>query len=527
MRNRLFLALIICLSIFAFAAHADNAAIGVLTLQPEASLASEASETFFEVKEWGNIKQNRAEEVFVGGFGFDEEDMNTPPESEPLKEGEEFEGERIQKDIPAPEIPQFPVAPYLNRNSLNASGPGTGPGTAPQFPINAYYSEVLGGTGAQHWIYVQASMTGQMTVHLDVPDSPNIDYDLYVYSYDPSTGNLYTFKQSQYGPGMPEHISFSASQGDYYFIHVQSYQGGSTTIPYYLHVEMAKLDPEEINDTPNQASSITPNSNGMYGDLSMRNDEDWIKFTPTGNKGILEIQLSNSNINVDLYRLNATTGDLSGVQRYTGAGRGEFTLNTTAGVTYYFHILHKNNKVLSNSSYALRVNSFTCSETVAQSLGRTSDNRRIAYVTNSDNLYVNSTRVLQRLAQSARYSYDHNTGNIRYQHESYASSPVREALFLRYYSTTRNDVDSMSNALALYVRRDPAGSGGDMGAHFENKLYKYIGGVWNTEFQNGYAAGYYILDLSDNKIKDFMSYGLGFYNGFFGTGDWWYDWIVD
>lgn len=139
-----------------------------------------------------------------------------------------------EKNVTLPQV--FPSAPFpfsLSRSSIDdvatnsamrqiraAAGPGTGPSTAPNFGVGGYYQNALAATGAQHWFYTQADRDGQMTVHLDVPATNTVDYDLYVYRYESSTGNLYGFKSSTRNPGSAEHISFMTTTGSYYFIHV-------------------------------------------------------------------------------------------------------------------------------------------------------------------------------------------------------------------------------------------------------------------------------------------------------------------
>ena len=70
----------------------------------------------------------------------------------------------------------------------------TGPDTTPQILPGTYYMDALSDTGAQHWFYTQADRNGQMTIHFDVPSSITVDYDLYFYSYEVSSGNLYSFE---------------------------------------------------------------------------------------------------------------------------------------------------------------------------------------------------------------------------------------------------------------------------------------------------------------------------------------------
>jgi hypothetical protein len=76
----------------------------------------------------------------------------------------------------------------------------------------------------------------------------------------------------------------------------------------------------------------------------------------------------------------------------------------------------------------------------------------------------------------------------------------------------------MSNALALYISQE----GNRLGVHYENSKVSYQNpNTGETHdypsryYDNGYADGAFILDLSDNQVKDFASSGNGFYNGYF------------
>ena len=520
MRKKLFLLSVIGALLFSFTAFASN---------------ENRADLFERQRLPGEVVA--AEDEFVGGFGFDETELAEPSENDlapiSLKElisGDEKPGINFtEKSVAAPTAPAFPVAPYHNSivygaiteqgKTRAATGPGSSPNTAPEFPVNSgYYPGKLTGTGDQHWFYTQADRNGQLTVHLDVPNNSAIDYDLNVYRYEMSTGNLYTFISSQRGPSASEHVTFNASKDAIYFIHIQSYQGGSTTAPYYLHVEMATPDFGEIDDYPDGARAVQPNTGEIAaGILTMRCDEDFIKFTATGNKSLVQVGLpTDANTFASVYVLSGTSliyqGDI--------VEGGEYMMPTTAGNTYYLHFYHANNKAPRSGSYQVRVNSFTCSETIAKVLGFDANHRRIAYVTNSDRLYVDSSMVLDRLAQSCSYHYEKTTNYKMVKHDSYSVSPVMSVHFVSY-STTRSDVDSISDALALYIGK----TNDNLGVHFENRMsrsYGAPGGGWEPTFQNGYASGYYIVDMADRKVKDFASGGNGFYApyNFFEEGDW-------
>lgn len=411
-------------------------------------------------------------------------------------------------------------------------GPGTDPNTAPGFAVGGYYQNALASTGAQHWFYTQADRNGQMTVHLDVPDSTAVDYDLYVYRYEPSTGNLYNFKSSTRNAGAAEHISFITSIGSYYFIHVQSYQGGGSSSYYYLHIEMAEtatLDAGEIDDFPDNARTLTPILNNVTsntGGLSMRTDEDFFKFTAVGTGAAINFyptDVNNTNIVADLYQLNGTALNYMGLL----PERGSYPLSTTTGATYYLHVHNADNKILSsNSDYTLGVNSFNynASLTNASIVGRNVSGSEILYIAN-EKLYQNSSFLMNAtgggLEPICHYHFEEPVSTYRKAvHDSHAVSPVLEVYPISYtVYGSGSGVSSMSNALAIRIRKDD----NDLGVYYKNSKYSFQDpdtGETTEDLRRYseayYAEGSYILDLSDNKVKDLASWsGNGFYNGYF------------
>lgn len=452
-----------------------------------------------------------------------------------------------EKSITLPQVFPSAVFPFsLNKNSIDgvatnsamrqiraATGPGTGPGTAPNFGVGGYYQNALAATGAQHWFYTQADRDGQMTVHLDVPATTAVDYDLYVYRYEPSTGNLYGFKSSTRNPGAAEHISFTTTTGSYYFIHVQSYQGGGSEMYYCLHVEMATLGVGEIDDFPDNARTLTPplnNINTANGGLSMRTDEDFFKFTAPGNGSIITFVPDNSNIVVDLYMQNGTTLNYMGFL----PGRGAYSLSTTTGATYYLRARQANNKIsISSNNYTLSVNAFNCSESLTDAifLGGNLSGSKVIYIANKK-LYMNSEFIMDvslGLESICNYHFEESETTFRKaKHKSSARSPVKGVRLISYtVYGSGSGVSSMSNALAIYIRRDK--SKNDLGVHYENRKYSFqnpdTGEILQNPslfFKNGYdddekkGPCAFILDLSDKRVKDYASpVGNGFYNRFF------------
>ena len=419
-----------------------------------------------------------------------------------------------------------------------ATGPGTSPGTAPHLGVNRYYEGTLPSAGAQHWIYTQADRDGQLTVHLDVPDDTTIDYDLYVYRYELSTGTLYTFKSSTRGPTASEHISFMATVGSYWFIHIQSYQGGSETMPYCLHVEMtAPGEGDDIDDDPAYACTISPLLNdkaSVSGELSTPNDEDFFKFTTVGTGSVITFYRDRyrTDIVADLYILSGTT--LLHVGTLPEPGR--YPLSTARGSTYYLHVHHLNNKVIwPDDHYSLRLNSFNCDASLdrATVVGENVSGSQVLYVV-SDRLYNNSDIVMSLnggLEPLCKYRFEEpNTTFRKAVLDARAVSPVRWVCPVSYtVSGSGSGVSSMSDALAIYIVDDASSL---CGVYYENSKISYQDpdtGVTHDQpslyTQRGYTTNdrdgihevaAFILDPSDRKIKDFASYvGNGFYNGYF------------
>lgn len=448
-----------------------------------------------------------------------------------------------KKNIILPKVFPFKVMPFslskrsvndasstastMSRQSRAAGGPGITPDSAAYFGVGGYYQSTLIATGAQHWFYTQADRSGQMTVHLDVPAVSTVDYDLYVYHYDPSTGTLYTFKNSVRNPGAAEHVSFMTTEGSYYFIRVASYYGGGNEMYYSLHVEMSEADAKEIDDFPENAHDITPALNNMEstgGVISMRTDEDFFKFKSPGNGSMITFMPDDKNIVADVYVMDST------VLNYIGrlSEMGAYMFSTKTGATYYICVRQANNRALGSSSgYTIRINAFNCTTSLADAifLGGNLDFSKIVYVANKK-LFINSEFVMDvgwGLETLCQYHFEESNTTVRQaKHDSYARSPVSHVRLISYtVYGSGSGVSSMPNALAIYIRK----SDKDLGIEFKNTANLYRDPETFAAFPsprkilyNGYAGANsaFILDLSDKKVKDLASTtGNGFYSGFF------------
>ena len=510
MKKSLFLAMSVCLWLFVSGAYATGG-VGTFVSVP------------------GNVII-KSQQDFVGGFGYDESELNRKKGIPALLATKKLAAsdDKTQIDFSKKMIlAPIPRALHLGpldstRSSIiprspRSSGAGDSPNTAPHFPVNSgYFPGVLSTAGNQNWFYTVASQNGQLTVHLDVPNDPNIDYDLHVYRYN--SGNLYTFKSSTLNPTVGEHITFNANNGEIFFILVHSYRGGSLTIPYYLHVEMASPGAGEIDDFPENAKTFNPNTYGIDGMLAMRNDVDWVKFTSTGNNAVIQFTPSNPHMSASLYQMSGTQ-TLSHIGEMSA--EGDYVLPATNGATYYLRIYHWHNKQGGlNSTYGLLVNTFYNPDRVARVLGRNQYNTKIAYTVNSsERLYVNSTPVMERISDTS-YSREESNIVLIAKHKS-SSGLIGGVRFGRYTSTSGF---SVSNAILLmpsgkvsysnFVSRDTLGNGHFVTNPLDNNFGQtLLYSAWPPERPEERGEGF-ILDVSTGQIKDFASrYYNGFYNG--------------
>ena len=507
MKKSLFLAMIVCLLLFVSGAYAAGG-VGTFVSVP------------------GNVAV-KSQQDFVGGFGYDESELNSKKGIPALLatkklavSDDKTQLDFSQKKIAAPMPRALHIGPFdTARGSIiprtpRSSGAGDSPNTAPHFPVNSgYFPGVLSATGNQNWFYTVASQNGQMTVHLDVPNDANIDYNLHVYRYN--SGNLYAFKSSTLSPAVGEHISFNANNGEIFFILVHSYRGGSLTVPYYLHAEMASLGAGEIDDFPENAKTFNPNTYGIDGMLAMRNDVDWVKFTSTGNNAVIQFTPSNPYMSASLYQMSGTQ-TLSHIGEMSA--EGDYVLPATNGATYYLRIYHWYNKQGGlNSTYGLLVNTFSNPDRVARVLGRNQYNTKIAYTVNSsERLYVNSTPVMERISDTS-YAREESNIVLIAKHKS-SSGLIGAVRFGRYTSTSGF---SVSNAILLmpsgkvtysnFVSRDTLGNGTFTSNSYYNIVPLYR--EWPPQHPDERDEGF-ILDVSNGQIKDFASLRYnGFYNG--------------
>ena len=326
----------------------------------------------------------------------------------------------------------------------------THPGAAFQFPFNMSYTNHLTFNGAQAWFHTpQLPSNGKVTLHLEVPNSNSIDYDLYMFTYNPSNGALTLVEWSENGPQQNEQVARYASAGEYLFFCVQSYSGFSTTNSYTLYnIFTTGNDGYEANDSFNRAKAVSMSTSpaptpGSYSYISAYLDNnfdmDFYSFTPSNNKLVFELETNNPDIMGFIYN---QSGNYMGLIT-TSTTQDPIYVALESGITSTMYVLVQNPYKNTSGSYELFINNFTTNQTINDVLGRSPDKRRLAYVAGSQ-IWVNSTRYNTASSLSLDYTDAQNRGRI--QTTSIGSPVARRAVFGGYSSGVRGN---HPNALLL------------------------------------------------------------------------------
>jgi hypothetical protein len=461
------------------------------------------------------------DEDFVGGIGYfdgdetnitvsDDESISFP--TIPLLVSEDA----LPHDLNGKSISISPES-LLPSNSLragtrSASSNNTTPNTALTMPPNSNYTDTLDYSGHQSWFYTSVSQNGQFTMHLTVPPTTAVDYDLYVYKYNASTGSLSSFKASERNAGADEHISFMATAGDIYFTLVVSYTGSSTTAYTLRNDFTTSPGAGEVDDFPENARVVTPNTVGLTGIISRACDEDFFKFTvpASANNAIISISM---NIN------DPSVGTVVYGELYNSSlsFMGEFVVNSFVSTPvspgdYYIRVQSMTKTAYYTNidyNYKVLVNTVNSGGTIAQVLGRNTNNTKIAYMINAGALWVNSS---QKIA-TVGLTFSHTVTTP--QKTTYLSvtslSALTRGIFGNYGSTLTSNV---SNAICLL----PSGNINFLNSvHFTSASSSPLqfGGTIDNAAQ---LSSGFIFDLDTGAMVDFYSPYNGYYNSDINNG---------
>ncbi|WP_068775904.1 hypothetical protein [Paenibacillus sp. FJAT-26967] len=238
------------------------------------------------------------------------------------------------------------------QNSLVTTAINDSPGSAATVVTGAVYSDKISEASGQRWYVLQTNSPGKLTAYLQTVQSASVDYDLYLFRYDPATSQLVEQEVSSYGPGSNEQISRIAPAG-IYFLAVDAYAGFDAVNPYYFTVVQSPVyDAAEPDDNIWHAQLKTDSFTVNQQTIDNTLDADWFKLTVTASKKF-HINLSNTaaGTNYQLQIFNQNLGSVGSVNQNTNVDA-----SLGAG-TYYLRVVSLNS---SNASapYTLAFNEF-------------------------------------------------------------------------------------------------------------------------------------------------------------------------
>jgi len=235
---------------------------------------------------------------------------------------------------------------------------------------NGVYNQYMGflnSTGHSLFLFPIYLDHGQVLhIQMDVPAVSNLDYDLYLYEIDSNNVILGLVDYSLYATyingasgSLSEAVGVVNKSGSQkiYAAQMVSFSGGSTSIPFYLHVATNTVSDSSEVDENIISSSATPftlstNNNTVINSRQRDTlaDNDWFVFTaPSGTNSFT---ISTNEAPVEIYR--RTLGDEMILQTSVNTNNSNVQFNTTSGVTYYMRV-HTAGRIssLSNSNYSI------------------------------------------------------------------------------------------------------------------------------------------------------------------------------
>lgn len=220
----------------------------------------------------------------------------------------------------------------LDATRSNAKVDNTNPNEAMVIPVNSLVNDAIKEAGQQRW-YAFAANTGKLTLNLDCSNSPDVDYDLYLYQYDDTTGNIIPLDGNE-SNGSIEHFSCMVNEG-IYFVLVNSYLGYDAFNQYSLGVVLStSFDELEANDRIQDASVLSDIEFNTVGTIDNQFDVDIYKFT-VESKGTIYISFTNNGSLQNIYAADIL--NTNGVKLEQLEQNKSFYADLLPG-TYYFKV---------------------------------------------------------------------------------------------------------------------------------------------------------------------------------------------
>lgn len=209
--------------------------------------------------------------------------------------------ENIEHEIFVGENMDINVMPMADAANIDADN-------ARIIPVNSICNDAITEDGQQRW-YAFAANAGKLTLDLNFAKSSNVDYDIYLFKYDDTSGMISMIDGVETTDKI-EHFSRMVDAG-VYFVMVNGYSGHDAVNQYSLAVVLSVYyDSQEADDRLQDAYSFTNVDYSVTGTIDNIYDIDIQKYV-INKEGRLNIYLKNNNSssnNVYKVDLLATNG---------------------------------------------------------------------------------------------------------------------------------------------------------------------------------------------------------------------------
>lgn len=197
---------------------------------------------------------------------------------------------------------------------------------------NSLSNDAITEEGQQRW-YLFASAAGKLTLDLNFSNSTDVDYDIYLYQYDDTTGNINLVTGAATTSNI-EHFAYMVDEG-IYFVLVNGYAGYDAVNQYTLGVVLSTYyDSQEVDDTLQTAYNLSSTEFSVTGTVDNMFDKDIQKLV-VNNDGRLNISLKNNGSTSNIYAADILNAN--GVRVATINQNANYYADLPQG-TYYLRV---------------------------------------------------------------------------------------------------------------------------------------------------------------------------------------------
>lgn len=209
-------------------------------------------------------------------------------------------------------------------------------------------------TSNDDWYYFDVTTGGKITALLEMPSDS--DYDLRLYSYEPSTETLTEIAYSMYGGNDMEQLSAVCTTAGRYYLKVEPYQATKmeNALYYYLVRLDSMYDSNEPNDNPYQAKSLgnITSMKSAQGTIDSYFDTDWYAISLPSQMDIKYI-LNNVPTGAE-YAIDLFDTSFNHIDGFSTAQSNSSRLTLDAG-NYLIRIITNNGKYNASQNYKMDI----------------------------------------------------------------------------------------------------------------------------------------------------------------------------